>query len=81
MSNPPRGALLVLPLVFVPAPLASFVVFLVWGLLRGQAQGHVHDAGFVENWVKVWSWHKVLAASLGGIGAGVAHCALYLCLN
>ena len=81
MPNPARGALLVLPLVYVPSPLASFVVFLVWGFLREQAQGHIRDAGFVENWVKVWSWHKVVAALFGGIGAGVAHCALYLWLN
>jgi len=75
-------ALLVLPLLIVPSPLAGFFVFGGWKMLLAKAApSPINGVGLVRNRGHGSSVRRVVAALFIGFMAGLAHCALYLCTN
>jgi len=80
--RPSELALLVLPLLIVPSPMAGFFVFGGWKMLRAkQAPSYINGIGFVGNPVRASRVRRVVTALFVGFMAGLAHCTLYLLIE
>lgn len=67
------GALLALPLVLLPSPISTGLVFFAWGLLREQAQKNNRMMTFHYNWVGIWNSNKIIEALSWGLGGFLTH--------
>jgi len=67
------GAALATPMVLWPSFITTFFVFVIWGLLREQAQFHVRGETFEYNWLGFWSKNKIIEALSWGVGASFCH--------
>ena len=67
------GALLALPIAAFHDPIATGVVFLLWGLLREQSQKNIRGNTFQENWFDIWGKSNLIEALTWGLGGFAAH--------